>query len=531
MARPPRSRRVRATPVERPVDAALEVDAAIVTSSTLPHVEQIRWWWCSVSSSASSYRAKSSLGDDAADDAGLLEDREVPVDRALRKSGAGRRRDRRIDDGLPGTSQRLDRALAASACIAARRRGAASRPSRARSLGIGRHRRPSSPSSRPRERALAPGRTATTANAAAATRTIVPPGASPQIIERGEADDRPSRTPIADRHRSVARNDRASSWPLATGSTIIAATSRMPTIRIAATTATAVSTASSDVHERRRADRRRATIPRPSRPRTGRGGSTTSRDDRNAPSATITAISAGVTGERLPEQVRRARSRPGPPPTLDEHHAERDARVEEDRERQSPDARRRAAATPRRGRRPRRTPSAVHRSGQMPASSPAPTPGERDVPIPSPISDMPLLHEERADHRRERCRRRCPATSARCMNPSSNGIRRAPRRARAIIAAPPARAAGPRRARRGSRPTRRARDGGPSNRTVPFSTTTRSTSWATAESSCETSRTPAPCSRIRCTSDRGTGAATPRRRRRSARRAPAVPARSRTPGR
>ena len=46
-----------------------------------------------------------------------------------------------------------------------------------------------------------------------------------------------------------------------------------------------------------------------------------------------------------------------------------------------------------------------------------------------------------------------------------------------------------------------ARDGGPSNRTVPFSTTTRSRSFATAESSCETSSTPAPWSRIRWTSE------------------------------
>src|SRR6185436_18354420 len=85
--------------------------------------------------------------------------------------------------------------------------------------------------------------TETTANTAAAMRTIVPPGAVPQILDAANPAITEDTLTAID-HRSVERNDRARICPLATGSTIIAAISRMPTIRMAATTATAVNTAS-----------------------------------------------------------------------------------------------------------------------------------------------------------------------------------------------------------------------------------------------------------------------------------------------
>ena len=54
----------------------------------------------------------------------------------------------------------------------------------------------------------------------------------------------PTATPTTTAPNSVPRNERASSRLVATGSTMSAATSSTPTMRIAATTVTAVSTAS-----------------------------------------------------------------------------------------------------------------------------------------------------------------------------------------------------------------------------------------------------------------------------------------------
>src|SRR5919106_867770 len=107
-----------------------------------------------------------------------------------------------------------------------------------------RRRRPHSAASRCRSRAVTPRRaTPTMANSAAATSTIVPPGASPHT--RATASPATAeKTPIATAHRSTPPNDRPMTCALATGNTIIAATRRMPTMRIAATTAQAVRTAS-----------------------------------------------------------------------------------------------------------------------------------------------------------------------------------------------------------------------------------------------------------------------------------------------
>ncbi len=84
---------------------------------------------------------------------------------------------------------------------------------------------------------------ATTMNTPAASNTIVPPGARSQMRDAARPATTDA-TPMATAHRIVPANERASSCPLATGSTIIAAINRMPTICIAATTATAVITAS-----------------------------------------------------------------------------------------------------------------------------------------------------------------------------------------------------------------------------------------------------------------------------------------------
>ena len=78
----------------------------------------------------------------------------------------------------------------------------------------------------------------------AATSTIDPPGAS----AHWRAAARPATTenaPTAADTAIVWRNERLSTRPVATGSTMSAAISSTPTTRIAATTVTAVSTASS----------------------------------------------------------------------------------------------------------------------------------------------------------------------------------------------------------------------------------------------------------------------------------------------
>src|SRR5918996_3249432 len=86
--------------------------------------------------------------------------------------------------------------------------------------------------------------TATRAKVAALIRTIVPLGARSHTREAARPPTtEPIPTPVD--HSSVPRKDLARSWPLATGSTIIAAIRRIPTILMAATTAPAVRTARS----------------------------------------------------------------------------------------------------------------------------------------------------------------------------------------------------------------------------------------------------------------------------------------------
>ena len=132
-------------------------------------------------------------------------------------------------------------------------RGQATRPAlcgvpRARRVSGGRRAasRPGRRRGGPRRRST-PARTAPPPPARWRRRRRAPTGA-PRTA-RARADTTP--TPTAP--NSVARNDRASSRLVATGSTISAAMSSTPTMRIAITTVTAVSTASIGV-ERARGD-------------------------------------------------------------------------------------------------------------------------------------------------------------------------------------------------------------------------------------------------------------------------------------
>ncbi len=103
--------------------------------------------------------------------------------------------------------------------------------------------RPSGRSAAPVRRRRQPAIAATAAKNPAATSTIVPLGARPQAREAtSPAITDPA--PIPADHARVPRNERASSWALATGRTIRAATRRRPTTRIDATTITAVRTES-----------------------------------------------------------------------------------------------------------------------------------------------------------------------------------------------------------------------------------------------------------------------------------------------
>ncbi len=250
-----------------------------------------------VRSSASSYRAKPSSVMHAAHDAGLLEHGEVPVDGALRHPVATAHEIRRRQTGVRrGGAPR--RARVASACTAGRPRAAA------RSTVAWRSGVTAAPASVPArsERARPRRSTVTTANTPAAiTSTIVPPGASPQIRESARpATTEP--TPIATPTTSSPRNERASICPLATGSTIIAATSRMPTICIAATTDTAVETASTVFSD----PDRQAGDPRPvlvGHDREQRAAQHEHRRRRSpTPSSTMTAISSSFTVSGCPNR-------------------------------------------------------------------------------------------------------------------------------------------------------------------------------------------------------------------------------------
>ena len=121
-----------------------------------------------------------------------------------------------------------------------------------------------------------------TAKTAAATSTIAPlsPG-RPPARPRAPTTRWPRRSPP--RAAPSAERPRRAAAPLATGSTISAAISRIPTTRIAATTTAAVSTGEHVVHECRRAAPRPAPSPRPSRRRTARGAATRSRPRRPPP--------------------------------------------------------------------------------------------------------------------------------------------------------------------------------------------------------------------------------------------------------
>ena len=175
------------------------------------------------------------VGHDAANDPRLLQVGEVAIQRALLQVRA-RGQDLR-DRQRPVRTRRTARpARVAGRCSAGRRHGAGQRRRREEPIGIS-------------VRLLLQG-----------TRRGALPRGDDAEDPRTHEDDRAARReipPARDRepptaeaapmptdHHIVPRKDRATSWPLATGSTMSAATRRIPTMRIAATIAHAVRTAS-----------------------------------------------------------------------------------------------------------------------------------------------------------------------------------------------------------------------------------------------------------------------------------------------
>ena len=204
----------------------------------------------------------------------------------------------------------------------------------------------------------------------APTSTIAPPAASAHC----RAAARPSTadsTPTPTAPNSVPRNERARSRLVATGSTMSAATSSTPTMRIAATTVTAVSTASSALSARAGIPATRADV-LVEHDREQRAPGDCDRHDDERAEADDGPHVVGGRGEDRPEQVgleigvgRRAAG---------EHHARRDAAVEHEREREvTRGSCRGCAGTRSPARRRSTTTSAVH-VGDVPSSRLAPMP-------------------------------------------------------------------------------------------------------------------------------------------------------------
>ena len=277
---------------------------------------------------------------------------------------------------------------------------------------------------------------------------------------------------------------------MATGSTMRAATRRMPTTRMAATTVTAARAAS------------RLLSPSTGSPPTRDDSSSSTTANRARPqtatAVTITTPEAGHDQHVLPGDGEDAAEQVGEQAGVegvgqpDEHHAGGDARVEEQGQGQV--ARRLA---PRPQPLEAQGPGHGHHQGRPhrpdAEEEPGGHPGEGQVADAVAQQRQPPLDEERADqggagaHHHAR-----PAGPAACSRGrTGRGARRA------VTRGLPATGAGRPARRPGGRRCRPAPTGGPSKTIFCLRTSTRSRAWATAPSSWDTSRTPAPCSSTR----------------------------------
>ena len=344
------------------------------------------------------------VGHHPAHHARLLEVAQVPVDGALREVPAAPQ-DLRDGDRAARRARGCPRAAGADPCIAARSRAGATRRCRAGRVATS----VTPPPPRVTLRRATPRVTsATTAKIAAVISTMVPPGR--QIPDPRERET--PRPPRPRRSRSTSgacrRTIAPSSWPLATGSTIIAAIRRMPTIFMAATTAHAVSTASRLLRAPTGSpDTRDQSSSVTTANRTRRRATTTTVITPRAPRSSRTSPSLAASGcpNRYVrmfafESVRAAH----------QHHAQRDPRVEEERQRQV------ARGLPA-GAQPLDAQRAHDREQRAPSRPATRSPGRQPSPRP------------RRRTRCARCRRRS-ATSASARGTSRSSARRPRRRPR-----------------------------------------------------------------------------------------------------